>query len=100
MTRRTRLARFIASANEPPIRPQPMTPSCSNIRRSQPCSVSVHRIRAEQLEERTGVVQLLERAGDVRLVRVAVDVDVEVVLPLARSRRPRLEACHRDAVRL
>ena len=30
-TRLTRPARFSASANEPPIRPQPITPSCSNI---------------------------------------------------------------------
>src|SRR6185369_9233360 len=55
----------------------PETASSSNISVGPP-SVRVDRVGAEQLEEGTGVVQLCERAGDVRLVGVAVDVDVEV----------------------
>src|SRR3954452_23328635 len=98
MTRRTMPARLSARANEPPIRPQPITPSCSNIRYLY--LVGVDRISAEQLEERARLVQLPEREGDVGLVGMAVEVDVEVVLPLTRARRPRLEACHRHAVRL
>src|SRR5678815_3641919 len=99
MTRRTMPARLSASANEPPIRPQPITPSCSNIE-WLPLSVGVDGIAAEQLEERTRVVQLLQREGDVGLVGMAVEVDVEVVLPLAGARRPRFEARHRHAMRL
>src|SRR5947209_2176312 len=98
MTRRTMPARLSASANDPPIRPQPITPSCSNMRWAG--SVGIDGVAAEQLEEGAGLVQLLQGEGHVGLIGMAVEIDVEVVLPLSRARGPRLEPRHRHAVRL
>src|SRR5512139_1034573 len=57
------------------------------------------RIRTQALVERALLLQFAERGRDLRVVGVAFDVDVEVVLPGADARRPRLQARHRHAVR-
>ena len=86
MTRLTRPARLSASANEPPIRPQPITPSCSNIVGDSARLSDVDGIGAEQLEEGAQPRAVLRaRAATCGWSGWPCEVDVEVVLPLARS---------------
>ena len=60
----------------------------------------VDRIGAEQLEERARARAAPPARRRRSAGRDGPEVDVEVVLPLAGARRPRLEAGHRDAVLL
>src|SRR5215831_4037496 len=55
------------------------------------------RVAAEDLHERSLAAQLSEGLGDFRVLLVAFDVDVEVVLPLAGARGAGLEPRHVDA---
>src|SRR5579859_5495295 len=62
-----------------------------------PTSTST-RIRAEYLQERGLLTEFGECGGNRRLVAMAFDVDIEVVLPRADARRARLETGHGNAV--
>src|SRR6185437_5993876 len=55
-------------------------------------------IGAEYAKQRGAALQRLERAGDVRLLGMTVDVDEEDVVPFAPVRRTRLDARHAYAV--
>src|SRR5512133_3042990 len=56
------------------------------------------RVGTQTLVEGALLLQFAQGRRDLRIVRVAFDVDVEVVLPGADPRRPRLEARHRHVV--
>ena len=106
--RRLTRPRLSASANEPPIRPQPITPSCWNIRPALPPPLVDPRAGGVSDRRRIGAQQLRRRRR--RAVRAArrrcagssgwPEVDVEVIPTGPERGRPRLEARHRHAVRL
>mmetsp|Transcript_10440 Transcript_10440/g.42567 ORF Transcript_10440/g.42567 Transcript_10440/m.42567 type:complete len:395 (+) Transcript_10440:9056-10240(+) len=58
------------------------------------------RVGTQHLEEGTEFAQLAQCCGDMGLAGVAVQVDVEVIVPLAGAGRARLEPCHRHSMRL
>src|SRR3954466_5238957 len=61
-------------------------------------SIHCRRIRPEILEHRCLALDLGERACDVGLARVALDVDIEHVFPESRASGPRLEPGHAHGV--
>ena len=80
------------------MRPQPIRPSCSNMRQ---WLRRVDRVGAQHLVERAqGYAARPARAATCGCDGMAVEVDVEVVLPLAGPRRAGLEARHGHAVGL